>query len=193
MQLWAMQTKALQKIEASELLTMLPQGLQKSLCSQESLRQDALWAYSLLRVAVRDTFGMALPDIDRTANGKPYFRDYPEIFFNISHTEGAVLVGLSNQEIGVDIEKERPVPPRVQNRLQVEAELFFAEWVRWEACAKCAGKSVLSVLRRRDIPDNVTYRTVEAFPGYYAGAAAQGTIEKVSIAYIKPDALFADY
>lgn len=37
-------------------------------------------------------------------NGKPYLLDYPDIYFNISHSEQKVLVVFSDVEIGCDIE-----------------------------------------------------------------------------------------
>lgn len=37
-------------------------------------------------------------------NGKPYLLDYPDIHFNISHSEQKVLVVFSDAEIGCDIE-----------------------------------------------------------------------------------------
>ncbi len=37
-------------------------------------------------------------------NGKPYLIDYPDIYFNISHSEQKVLVVFSDVEIGCDIE-----------------------------------------------------------------------------------------
>ena len=96
-----------------------------------------------------------------------------ELFFNISHTEGAVFVGLSRRELGVDLEKERKAPIHLRKMLQPEDD-FFSAWVRWEACAKCLGVSVLSLLRNGVLPEGVAYQEVETFTGYRAGAAEVG-------------------
>ena len=36
-------------------------------------------------------------------------------------------------------------------------------------CAKCTGKSVLSILRTGELPTNVIYQPVQVFDGYFAG------------------------
>lgn len=68
-------------------------------------------------------------------SGQPYFPDFPEVHFNLSHTTGAVLVALSGEPVGVDIEHIRPVSERAMRRLaDVTTErAFFQSWVRREA------------------------------------------------------------
>lgn len=39
--------------------------------------------------------------------GKPYVDNYPGIHYNISHTRNAIAVAVSEENIGVDIEKIR--------------------------------------------------------------------------------------
>lgn len=52
--------------------------------------------------------------------GKPMFRDYPEIHFSLSHSGDYAICSMGEQEIGNDIERVRPGKLRV-------AEHFFAE------------------------------------------------------------------
>ncbi len=47
-----------------------------------------------------------LPAIS-TDLGKPYFPDYPNLFFNISHTNGGVCAVVSDRPVGIDIEHLR--------------------------------------------------------------------------------------
>lgn len=49
-----------------------------------------------------------LPEIARRKGGKPYFPQYPHLHFNLSHTRGLCLCGLSDHPVGVDIEALRP-------------------------------------------------------------------------------------
>lgn len=55
--------------------------------------------------------------------GKPFLPDHPALHFNVSHTSGRVLCGVSDRPVGVDIERERPFPERVARRCFSPAEL----------------------------------------------------------------------
>ena len=66
-----------------------------------------------------------------------------------SHTAGAVLAGVSDRPLGVDIERFRPVTPRLLRRLGADsAEEALGRWVRLEALAKQSGTGVIAVLNR---------------------------------------------
>ena len=53
--------------------------------------------------------------------GKPYLKDY-NIFFNISHSFDYVITAISNNEIGIDIEKVRQTPIKTINQFATEKE-----------------------------------------------------------------------
>lgn len=60
---------------------------------QSEKRREPLCAYLILRHALWDQYRWReLPPIRLTSLGKPYFPDFPEVHFNLSHTTGAVLV-----------------------------------------------------------------------------------------------------
>ena len=176
-----MRTRPLLAEEENQLLAVLPRSLREKLSMAEgTARQQSLWAYSLLRLALRESYRIELPDISWSERGKPYFSGQQELFFNLSHTDGAVLVGLSQREIGVDMEKDREAPVRLRKLLKTN-QPFCQQWVCWEACAKCLGVSVLSLLRKGVLPECVTYHPVETFPGYWSGAAVQGGSVDVTV------------
>lgn len=98
--------------------------------------------------------GMLL-DISRTEYGKPYLRDYPECYFNISHTSGIIVCAVADRPVGVDVERIKPFNKRIVKRFFVEKEqnyIFeledkseerFAEiWTKKEAYVKCIGKGL---------------------------------------------------
>ncbi|MBR4329872.1 MAG: hypothetical protein IKP71_08450, partial [Candidatus Riflebacteria bacterium] len=41
--------------------------------------------------------------IETTPSGKPYLKDYPNLFFNISHTDSLILIALAYSPVGVDV------------------------------------------------------------------------------------------
>jgi 4'-phosphopantetheinyl transferase len=109
-------------------------------------------APALLLYGLRETFGIkSLPHMERTAEGKPYFPDRPEICFNYSHSGGLTLCGISEAPLGVDIELIRPVRPglarRVMSRREYEDWIscsdqegrLFSLWTLKESYFKCTG------------------------------------------------------
>ena len=66
---------------------------------------------AVLYKVISDIEGIDMKEvvISKDENNKPYYKNNSQIRFNISHTEGCVLVGFSSIEIGVDVElvKER--------------------------------------------------------------------------------------
>ena len=183
MELWAMrQERRLTEQEQAYLLNRLPPERRARL---ERLRRpekwdEALCAYGLLTLALRERWGWEeLPAVTLTERGKPYFSEYPEVHFSLSHTEGAVLVGVAERPIGVDIEKVRPVSRRMLEQIGAETpEAFFRSWVRREARGKRSGAGIGPMVRR-ELPQSAgeTYVPLELFPGYAAGVALTGSAD----------------
>ena len=87
-----------------------------------------------------------------------------------------MLVGLSDQPIGVDNECIRPMSPASLERLAagVSERDFFPCWVRREARAKLDGTH-LGALLRTEMPlrDGEFYYPLDTFPGYATGMATR--------------------
>lgn len=94
--------------------------------------------------------------------GKPYFRDIP-LFFNLSHSGDYVVCVVSEHEVGVDIQKQKPVrEQQISNRFFHEKEkewlaglsekertaAFFRLWTRKEAYGKMTGKGIVDAAGR---------------------------------------------
>ena len=139
--------------------------------------REPLCAYLMLYLALRQTYGWKhLPAMSYTERGKPFFPDHPEVQFNLSHTSGAVLVGISDQPVGVDIEKVRPVSSRAMQRIAgvTTEEEFFRSWVRREARTKRSGDGVATMMRAEaPLRYGEFYYEVDTFPGYVAGVATR--------------------
>ncbi|MBP5467287.1 MAG: 4'-phosphopantetheinyl transferase superfamily protein [Clostridia bacterium] len=88
-------------------------------------------------------------------NGKPVAAGK---FFNVSHTKGAVVFVASDGDVGVDIEKTRPVSGKLKRYVATDEEYayikddmtFFEIWTAKESLAKAAGFGVVS--RAETIP-----------------------------------------
>ena len=193
MDLWAARLeRPLTERELSAMLSLLPgerrERLEK-LKDPEKMREP-LCAYLMLYLALRQRYGWrTFPEIAYGEHGKPWFPQHPEVHFNISHTAGAVLVGISDQPIGVDIEKIRPVSQRAMRRLaDVSTErAFFQNWVRREARSKRSGNGIGTMMRAETpLQQGEFYYELDTFPGYVAGVATRdrsplGALRKYSL------------
>ena len=85
-------------------------------------------------------------------NGKPYFTNFPDFYFNISHSADGIAIAVDTKEIGIDIEKIRDVNLRVADRFFTDEEKkyvykdeefcqkrFFEIWTKKEAYVKKHG------------------------------------------------------
>ena len=190
--LWAARLeRTLTEQETERMMRILPPKRRERLMKlREDKRQEPLCAYLLLCLALWELYEWrGLPEIAENSMGKPYFPEHPEVHFNISHTSGAVLVGVSDQPIGVDIEKIRPVSQRTMRRLaDVSTERdFFQSWVRREARTKRSGNGIGTMMRSETpLQQGEFYYELDTFPGYAAGVATRdrsplGALRKYSL------------
>lgn len=106
--------------------------------------------YALLCEGVPDN---AATDV--TQRGKPYLPQYPNMQFNLSHSERYVMCAVSAKGIGCDIQLIKPYDKRIAQRFFTagerdyiesrsgEKEAAFAEiWTRKESLAKATGKGL---------------------------------------------------
>ncbi len=192
-ELWAARLeRPLTEREAAAMLEQLPPERRERVLriQQPEKRREPLCAYLILRLALWEQYRWReLPEIARTSLGKPFFPDHPEVHFNLSHTAGAVLVALSGEPVGVDIERIRPVSLRAMRRLadvSTEAD-FFRSWVRREARTKRSGTGVGTMMRAESpLQYGEHYYELDTFPGYAAGVATRsagppGKVRKYSL------------
>lgn len=71
-----------------------------------SVKAERLLAYTTLLCGLKIFFDIEDPIIKRTKDGKPFIEN-SKVYFNISHSDGAVAVCLCDEgEVGVDIQSE---------------------------------------------------------------------------------------
>ena len=90
--------------------------------------------------------------IERNNQGKPYLKDLPDFHFNISHSGDVQAVAVSDKNVGVDIEKLRPVNMKVTKRFcdnetayikECNSDIrFFEVWTKKEAFLKYKGTGI---------------------------------------------------
>ena len=148
----------------------------------ENKKQVSAAAYRLLEYAVRAVWGVGGPEIVSAPGGKPYFAGGVR-FFSLSHTGTRVLVGVSDSEMGVDVERRREVRAGLAERVMSAAERqefeFFELWTLREAVFKLTGRGALMSMELRRVGgvpaapfEGVRCRSYEQIPGCAAAAAS---------------------
>lgn len=102
-----------------EKTAKLKQFRDKCLC----LGAGVLFNHAMKIAGIND-FKTALSE-----HGKPYLPGRGDVFFNISHSGRMVIVGVSDREIGVDIEKVRHFNDSLKNYVFSEGDLRLSELI----------------------------------------------------------------
>ncbi|MEG0291246.1 MAG: 4'-phosphopantetheinyl transferase superfamily protein [Anaerovoracaceae bacterium] len=101
--------------------------------------------------------------IDRTVEGKPYFRNAP-ICFSVSHSKELFVCAVSNDLIGVDIEEKiirdsEKTAARYFGKNETHyvelwgSDGFMELWVRKEALTKLLGIPLLKTISKYELAD----------------------------------------
>ena len=97
-------------------------------------------AHTLVRLAAEEYFGTPCPGTVLLPGGKPDFAPGSGLHFSLSHSCGAVLAGVSEHELGVDLELVREVNVRFARRLFSEKMLsafgYYGGWTLRESAYK---------------------------------------------------------
>lgn len=125
--------------------------------------------------------------IDKNKNSKPYFKDYPDIRFSISHSADLVVLAMSESEVGVDIEKIKPRDYQgIVDRHFSEGENaevsdlngFLKVWTKKEAFLKLTSEG-LAGLPNADVSKPYEYNgralkftSLDIFEGYIGAVVA---------------------
>lgn len=87
---------------------------------------------------------------DKTISGKPYLKKFPDIHFNLSHSEEIALCAISNNPVGIDVEylNKNIDYVNIAKRFFSPDEIiktkldFFTLWTQKEAYLKSQGKGI---------------------------------------------------
>ena len=126
-------------------------------------------------------YGADLPkevEIVRKEGEKPRF-DTEEAYFNLSHSGGVMMLGISHSPIGVDIEKIRDIDYKKFDFIDADdLEDFFEKWTERESYLKFTGEGLSAF--RREIPSEAHFEYFPVWDEYHACVCAD---EQNIIAY----------
>lgn len=94
---------------------------------------------------------------------KPYIAGFEKWYFNISHTPGMIGIAVSEEPVGIDVEKVRDADFRIAKRFFTAQEnfhienatnkekCFFEIWTKKEAYLKYTGRGLNDSLKSFDV------------------------------------------
>lgn len=106
---------------------------------------------------------------EKNRYGKPFLKNKQDYYFNLSHTRNAIVVAISENSIGVDIEKIRKINPKIIKRSFTKSEIayimkseididkrFYEIWTKKEAYIKYIGKGLSMSLNTINVLDDIS-------------------------------------
>ena len=109
--------------ELKELLGGSRYAYCKNMKSEKAALHSA-YAFLLLRYALKKEYGITdIPELCYNDHGKPFLKDFPDVYFSMSHCAGRVVCAVADLPVGADIQDIRPLDMRVGKKFLTEAEL----------------------------------------------------------------------
>lgn len=137
-----------------------------------------LYSELLLRIILCKELNISNKEIVLEYNdyGKPFLRNYNHFCFNISHTENAIVIAISDKCIGIDIEKIQTINLSVAKRFYTDFEKkylfqsqekiyerFYEIWTKKEAYIKYIGKGLHMPLNSFNVFDRNISEKLKTF------------------------------
>lgn len=110
----------------------------------------------------KDNEGRFIIEYDYGPQGKPYLKEYPDVYFSLSHSGKLAVLAVSDSEVGIDVQEHRGYNEKISKRFFHEEEkkileavsdpvekeiLFYKIWTCKEAYIKYTGKGMRQDLR----------------------------------------------
>ncbi len=90
----------------------------------ESAALNSAYAFILLRYALAKEYGITdIPEFNHGDHGKPFLKDFPNIYFSMSHCAGKVVCAVADVPVGTDIQDIRKINLRAAGHFLTPDEL----------------------------------------------------------------------
>jgi 4'-phosphopantetheinyl transferase len=153
-----------------------------------TLRRRYLRAHAALR-SILSSVTKAPLEFGLQEKGKPYLASAPEVRFNLAHSRGMALVAVARDvEVGVDIERIRPLPEYAAIAQRYfpagfsepsGVRDFFRHWTRFEALLKAHGTGLYGA--GASPPGDWSVTGIDGGPNFAAAVANEGPPREVVI------------
>lgn len=148
--------------EFSNMLLNLPLAEQERIShiNNNLRKKQSILAYSTLHFVLNKKYGINNPVIVRDKNGKPYIKQ--NVCFSVSHSNNLVALAFSENEIGIDVEKIRPIKRGVVAKYNLDLKT----WTIKEAIIKAKGLTLIEINNIKLNGENLDVFTTK-YKNYY--------------------------
>lgn len=149
-------------------------------------RRQCVAVWLLLREALQKEFGLKdVPEVALATHGKPYFPNFPDVHFSLSHCVAGVACAVDTRPVGVDIERVRPFNDDLAAYVFNEHELelvrhapdpalsFTVLWTQKESLLKLTGEGLRNDMKNILKEAKCHFHTVIASDSNYVCTTAQ--------------------
>lgn len=82
------------------------------------------YVFLLLRYALKKEFGITeIPRFEYNEHGKPFLKDFPSVFFNMSHAGTRCVCAVSGSPVGIDVQDIRKLDLKTAGKFLTKNEL----------------------------------------------------------------------
>lgn len=155
-------TDEMYRRELSKVSDQRRKAAEGFLRAQDRIR--SVLSYRLLQYGLNCEYQIDVaPEFIFNEYGKPFLKDYPQIYFSLSHCEKAIACAISESPIGIDIETLRPFDAELAEyvcsreefaaiSVSPEPEVAFTVlWTKKESLCKMLGTGLPSKEELRQI------------------------------------------
>lgn len=145
-----------------KVLPLLPEKRRKKALQYRNRidRNNCVLTYLMLKIALKECFQITDFTIQYGQYGKPFLKEYPNVFFSISHCKCGCVVMVADELVGIDIQNIVPFSWDVVERVCCIEELdvlkqsthkereFIRMWTMKESFLKMTGEGIGDNLSR---------------------------------------------
>ena len=152
---------------------------------------ESLLSKRMLRYVLLNYHGMKepLPTIEVASTGKPYLADR-SFEYNVTHAGGVVVLAVSDEPIGIDIEKtDRYIQPKIFETYLHMQSATIEDWTKFESYSKLSGAGIYSVSYPPKEAGVYFKKYTEDVPGHTVCVCSKKDRFPENILYIDPSEL----
>jgi len=117
--------------------------------------------------------------------GKPSFID-SNYFLSVSHSDKVMVIAIADQDIGIDIEKDKILKPELIERLKLDVSAPLTDWCKREAAIKLYNEKAYLT---KPIPKDTHFRIADVYDAYTCVIAGTQALSETKIFHLKEEAL----
>jgi succinyl-CoA synthetase beta subunit len=150
------------------------------------LKQHGRWSNGSSELVVRRLCELIeLEDKLVYDQGKPSFID-SNYFLSVSHSDKVMVIVIADQDIGIDIENDKPLNPDLIERLKLDVDYPLIDWCKREAAIKLHNDKEYLY---KPIPKETHFKIVDVYDAYTCVIAGTKPLSEPKIFHLKEEAL----